>query len=211
MTTDHLLGTKQLSFSSIFHFLQFFFDSTLSFRRIPIDTIARSMTRKSENYQEEASFIKFYLLNFFTKRNNTTSTTYKCIHFQYPFQILHRNKHITRPFHFPFHNQPFSSAFSNRSNIAIPCLHNRSTISSEKQFPSQQRPCNRTPSVSVSRIHSRRKQREKQKCQRQESVPPSSPLLLRSSGILADPLLIFHCIRSGQRFYLSTRSNDVTP
>lgn len=111
MTTDHLLGTKQLSFSSIFHFLQFFFDSTLSFRRIPIDTIARSMTRKSENYQEEASFIKFYLLNFFTKRNNTTSTTYKCIHFQYPFQILHRNKHITRPFHFPFHNQPFSSAF----------------------------------------------------------------------------------------------------
>lgn len=69
------------------------------------------MIRKSENYQEEASFIKFYLLNFFTKRNNTTSTTYKCIHFQYLFQILHRNKHITRPFHFPFHNQPFSSAF----------------------------------------------------------------------------------------------------
>lgn len=30
-------------------------------------------------------------------------------------------------------------------------------------------------------------------------------------GIPADPLLIFHCIRSGQRFYLSTRSNDVTP
>lgn len=30
-------------------------------------------------------------------------------------------------------------------------------------------------------------------------------------GIPADPLLIFHCIRSDQRFYLSTRSNDVTP
>lgn len=80
----------------------------------------------------------------------------------------------------------------------------RSTISPEKQFSSQQRESD-TFAVSVSR-RKRAISGVKNKSARDKSHPP-----LLVIGIPADPLLIFHCIRSGQRFYLSTRSNDVTP